>query len=129
VLDRAIPALSEHYQSMQAHLERLALDLSEAVEGSAEKSWQAAQAALGQFSSLLANLCQASADQAQSLCQALDPEQKHLRTRSDDLLKQAKLHTELGTPAAGHLGIMVNIVHHLEDLLKQAKVLNAQGEP
>ncbi len=127
VLQRLLPELTREFESTRRHLLQLSESLDQAGPGTAADARQAAQDSLSQLSESLQTMCARSAQAARASLDQWAANIPPVRARVDELNKQAKTFQELGTPAAGHLKMLVNVVAHLQDLLIQAKVLSDLG--
>lgn len=128
ILEQTLPEITVEYVAMQQHLRDLAVGLSDSLEFNAQDTWDRAWAALDELTQTCTTLCARSAEETRKVCQALNPEEQHIRARAEDLVKQAKTYAELGTPAAVHLGVLVGIAHYLEELLVEAKALTPRSQ-
>ena len=128
LLNQTLPAITREYETMQQHLQQLSLDLSATLDGNAAETAALTRAALEQLAATLNTLCACNAEEMRGVVKLLDVEEGHLRARSDDLTKHAKIYAELGTPGAVQLGGLVNVIYSVEDMLITAKVLPPRPE-
>jgi uncharacterized phage infection (PIP) family protein YhgE len=124
ILNTLLPALTQEFENTRQHLSQLAQSLTQASQGNAEASKAATLSALESLAKSLDELCARSAEVTQNSLKQLTANTSPVRNRADELSKQARTFQELGTPASGHLKMLVNVVSQLQDLLIQAKVLS-----
>lgn len=124
LLQRLLPNLTREFAATQQHLLKQAETLEQAGPGTAEDARQATLDSLAQLSENLQTLCARSAGAARASLDQVAADIPPVRSRVDELNKQTRTFQELGTPAAGHLKMLVSVVAQLRELLIQAKVLS-----
>ncbi|MFN8611504.1 MAG: hypothetical protein U0931_28415 [Vulcanimicrobiota bacterium] len=124
IMNRLLPELTLEFDRTRQHLDGLVESLRRAGQGNAEASRQATLASLESLGKALEALCTRSAEATRNSLDQLTANTTPVRNRVDEFNKQTKVFQEIGTPASGHLKMLVNVVSQLEDLLIQAKVLS-----
>ena len=128
VLDTTLPGVTLRYEEVQAHLLQLASELEQSLTQSSGQAYQKAQSALGELSKTMLQLCEQNAAELRAVSQLLDKEAAHIRSRCEELMRQAKTYLQFGTGAASHLGLVVGLITYTESLLVEAKVLEPAAE-
>lgn len=127
LLQRLLPDLAREFAATQKQLLKQAEILEQAGPGTAADARQATLDSLTQLGESMQALCARSAGVARASLEQLAADIPPVRSRVDELNKQTRTFQELGTPASGHLKMLVNVVAQLRELLIQSKVLSDLG--
>lgn len=127
VLHQIMPAILREYEALKAHLLHLNQEIATSLEGGAADSAGLAHQALAELARTLTTLCECNAEGMRGVILHLKAEENHLRARSDDLFKHARVYAELAEPAVDQLRKLVEVVFYMEELLIKNQVLAAPG--
>lgn len=127
VLHQILPAILQQYEVLKAHFQHLSQDLTISLVGNAGESAALAHQALVELARALTTLCECNAEEMRGVIKHLQAEENHLRARTDDLFKHARVYAELAEPAVVQLRKLVDVIHFMEELLIQKQVLTPPG--
>jgi len=128
ILQRQLPALCQEYEAVLASLSRWQLQIADGLHHQTAETSARATYCLERLAETINTLCHVNAEQMHATARSLELEQRHLWGRSEDLIKQAKIYAEIGTPAGKHLKALVDLIQRLEELLIANQILPPRPE-